>query len=134
MSLFEDKAVVDFLFQITELGQPVRMKHISGIVFQIIQCRPAPIKPSKPPNKKWAKAFEQRHPELKTRKVRALDWNRHNSNIYQKIIYWFEVIRTVLQDSAIVPENIYNIDETGITLSKLGSVKVLTASNDNVTI
>jgi hypothetical protein len=35
------------------------------------------------------------------------------------------VIRKVVQDPAILPENIYNIDETGVMLSMLGSVKVL---------
>jgi hypothetical protein len=31
----------------------------------------------------------------------------------------------VLQDPAVLPENVYNMDETGVMLSKLGSVKVL---------
>jgi hypothetical protein len=31
----------------------------------------------------------------------------------------------VLQDLAILAENVYNIDETGVMLSKLSSVKVL---------
>jgi len=35
------------------------------------------------------------------------------------------VIRKVLQDSAILQENVYNIDETGVMLSQLNSVKVL---------
>jgi hypothetical protein len=40
------------------------------------------------------------------------------------------VIREVLQDPNILPENAYNIDETGVMLSKLGSVKVLVGKDD----
>jgi hypothetical protein len=31
----------------------------------------------------------------------------------------------VLRDPAVLPENVYNMDETRVMLSKLGSVKVL---------
>jgi hypothetical protein len=40
------------------------------------------------------------------------------------------VIGKVLQDPAIRLENVYNIDETGIMLYMLGSVKVLISKND----
>ena len=50
--------------------------------------------------------------------------------IYDKIIYWFEVIGKVLQDPAILLENVYNIDETGVMLCMLGSVKVLLSKDD----
>ena len=55
----------------------------------------------KPPGKNRPKAFEKRHPELKSRKVKAVDWNRHDSNIYDKITQWFEVIGKELQDADI---------------------------------
>lgn len=62
--------------------------------------------------------------------MRAIDWNRHERNIYDKIINWFEVIGEVLQDRAILPENVYNMDETGVMLRMLGSVKVLVSKDD----
>ena len=40
-------------------------------------------------------------------------------------MHWFEVIGKVLQDSAVLQENVYNIDETGIMLFKLNTIKVL---------
>jgi hypothetical protein len=40
------------------------------------------------------------------------------------------VISKVLEDPDIQPENVYNIDETRVMLSKLGSVKVLVGKND----
>lgn len=46
------------------------------------------------------------------------------------MVEWFEVIREVLQAPDVRQENVYNIDETGVILSKLGSVKVLIGKND----
>jgi DDE superfamily endonuclease len=62
--------------------------------------------------------------------MKAMDWNRHEKNIYDKIIHWFEVIGKVLKDSAILPENVYNMDETGVMLCMLNSVKVLVSKDD----
>ena len=40
------------------------------------------------------------------------------------------MIRKILQDPAILVENIYNIDETRVILSILGSIKVLVGKDD----
>ena len=40
------------------------------------------------------------------------------------------MIKEVLQDPAVLAENVYNIDETGVMLSMLGSVKVLVSKHD----
>jgi hypothetical protein len=46
----------------------------------------------KPLGKNWPYAFYKRYLELRLKRVKALDWNRYNNNIYDKITYWFEVI------------------------------------------
>jgi hypothetical protein len=38
---------------------------------------------------------------FRSRRVRAMAWERHENNIYDKITHWFEVIAEVLQDPAI---------------------------------
>lgn len=100
----------------------MQVKHIPLLVFSVARQRPT-NKPPKPPGKNWAKAFEKRHPELKARRNNPLDWDCYN--IYDKVTHWFKVIGKVLQDLDIVSENVYNMDETGVMLSMLGSVKVL---------
>jgi DDE superfamily endonuclease len=115
----------------SDIGYPVPIKYIPSLAFIIARRRSTTDVAIKPPGKNWPKAFEKRHPELNSRKVKAVDWNRHDKNIYSKITHWFEVIGKVLQDPAILPENIYNMDETGVMLSMLGSVKVLLSKNDS---
>ena len=85
-------------------------------------------RPSKSPSKNWPQSFYKRHPELRASKSGALDWNRYN--IHDKVVYWFEVIRVVLQNSTVLQENVYNMDETGIMLSKLNSIKVLVGKDN----
>jgi hypothetical protein len=57
-------------------------------------------------------------------------WERYENNIYDKIIYWFKVIRKVLEDPAILLENVYNINKTGVILCMFGSTKVLLSKDD----
>jgi hypothetical protein len=104
-----------------DLGNPVRIKFLPALAFSIArQC--SINKATKPPGKNLPRGFQKRHLALKSRRVRAMAWERHENNIYDKIIYWFEVIGEVLQDPAILPENVYNMDETGVMLCMLGSI------------
>ncbi|CAG8974028.1 hypothetical protein HYALB_00008577 [Hymenoscyphus albidus] len=126
----EEKALVIHIKQMVDLGNPVRIKYIPSLAFSIARRRSTTSRPTKPPHRNWAQAFQKRHPELKSRRMKAMDWKRHKINIYDKILHWFEVIGTVLKDPAILLENVYNIDETGVMLCMLNSVKVLVSKDD----
>lgn len=54
-----------------------------------------------------------------------LDWAPHDYNIHDKVLQWFTVIGKELNDSTVVPENIYNINKIGVLLSVLSSFIVL---------
>jgi hypothetical protein len=109
----------------SNLGQLIRMKFVPSIAFSVTRQRPAAERPLKAPGKNWIKALERRHLILTARRLGAMDWNRHEKNIYKKVTRWFKVIGEVLQEPAVLAENVYNIDETGVMLSIPGSVKVL---------
>jgi hypothetical protein len=126
----EEKALEKYMKQMADLGTPVRIKYIPSLAFSIARRRSTTNKATKPPYRNWAQAFQKRHPALKSRRMKAMDWKRHEINIYDKILHWFEVIGTVLKDSAILPENVYNMDETGVMLCMLNSVKVLVSKDD----
>lgn len=122
LSVEEEKALRAFLLLMSSFGQPVRIKYIPALACNIA-CRRSG-KPVKPPGKNWARAFEKRHPEIKAQRVRSIDWKRHEIHIHTKVVEWFEVISQVIKDPRILPENVYNMDETGVMLSMLGSVNV----------
>ncbi len=126
----EEKALEKVLKLISDLGNPVRIKFLHSLAFSIARQRFTTGKAIKPPGKNWAQGFSKRHPVLKLKRVRAIDWKRHETNVYEKIIHWFEVIGKVVQDPAILPENVYNMDETGVILCMLGYVKVIVGKDD----
>jgi hypothetical protein len=57
-------------------------------------------------------------------------WRYIDTNIHDKVTFWFEIIGKQLHDPLIHPENVYNMDETGVLLSMLGCVKVLVDKDD----
>ncbi|KAF1828124.1 hypothetical protein BDW02DRAFT_538641, partial [Decorospora gaudefroyi] len=81
----EEKALVNFLLLMSHLGQPVRIKFIPVLAFSIARQQSTPNTRNKPPGKNWARAFEKRHPELRARTARPIDWKRHSNNIHDKI-------------------------------------------------
>jgi hypothetical protein len=84
---WEESALIKFILQMSDLGQPVRIKYISSLAFVPTHARSPTDRPHKPPGKNWAKAFEKRHLETTARRVTALDWNRHEKNIAGKMTH-----------------------------------------------
>ena len=117
----EEKAMVNFILQMRKFGRRVRVKEIGPLAFSMARQRLTNTK-TKPPGPNWPRAFEKRHPELKARRHRPLDWNRFH--IYDKVVHWFEVIGKVLQDPDVKSENVYNMDETGVMLVEIVILQV----------
>ncbi|KFY96253.1 hypothetical protein V500_02535 [Pseudogymnoascus sp. VKM F-4518 (FW-2643)] len=86
----EEKALEKHLKLMSDLGNHVRIKFIGSLAFSIARQRSTTDKAIKPPGKNWPRAFSKRHPALKPRRVKAMDWKRHDNNIYNKITHWFE--------------------------------------------
>jgi hypothetical protein len=132
----EEKALVSYALRMSRNGCPLPVKSLRSLALVMVRQRSSPFQtPStddevRPPGKNWPQGFYKRHPELKSRRVMALDWNRHDHSIYDKVVHWFAVIGRELHDPAILQENVYNTDETEVLLSVLGSLKVLTGSDD----
>lgn len=94
----EEKALAKYLRRSAGLGCTIPIKHVRSLAFCIAIRRSGANAATQPPNKHWPKGFEIRNPELKARRVQAVDWNRHDSNIHGKVTHWFEVIGKVLED------------------------------------
>lgn len=121
---WEEKALVKFIIQQDALGRPVRIKYVSSIAYSLARQRIERDRPCRPPGKNWVQLLHKRHADvLKASKSMALDWNRFD--IFDKCTHWFNVIGKLLHDPAILQENVFNMDETGVMLSKLNTVKVL---------
>lgn len=128
----EEQAIVDFVLRADRNGFPARVKDLHHYATVFLRGRAPRRKrgkaskaPSQVPAKDWPQAFCKRHPELKIARLRTLDWRRHEKNIYDKVVNWFDLMRSELQKADVLQENVYNMDETGVLLSVLGSSKYL---------
>jgi hypothetical protein len=83
----EEKALVKYLLRMSSNGYPVPIKYLCSLAFLIARQRSSSSDVIKPPGRNWPQAFHKRHPQLKSKKVKALDWNRHDSNIYDKVTF-----------------------------------------------
>ena len=59
-----------------------------------------------------------------------MDWNCREKNKYHRIEHGFELIGKALKQPVVLDENVYNMDETRVMLSMLGSVKILAGRED----
>lgn len=48
---------------------------------------------SEQPKRNWPQAFRKRHPQIKSRHNRPMPWERHDNNIYDKLVHWFDVFK-----------------------------------------
>lgn len=81
------------------------------------------------PGKDSPQAFCKRRLVFKAKRLKALDWRRHEKNIHAKTIHWYDIVRKQPNEPLILQKNVYNMDETGVLLSFLGSSKYLISSD-----
>lgn len=129
----EEKALVQYLLRMAAVGSPARVKYLPSLTLSIARRRSTIIGSTdaiKPLSKDWPQAIAKRHPQLKQRRNRPMNWDRHDNNTYDKVTELFEVIKDELCKPEFLPENCYNMDETGIMLSMLGVIKVFVGKDD----
>ena len=132
----EENALLQYALRMANNGLPLPVKSLRSLALVIASQRTgnkqvlSSANSLYPPGKNWQQGFYKRHPELKARKLRAIDSDRDDRRLEVKIRDWFGVIGKELDDPSIVPENVYNMDETGVLLSVLNSLKVLVGRDD----
>ena len=128
----EEKALLDHALRMANNGYPLPVKSLCSLALVIARRRSSNCQAQhlRPPGKNWPQGFYKRHPELKARKLKTIDICRDDRQIEEKMRDWFVLIRKELDNPVLLPENVYNMDETGVLLSVLNSLKVLVSRDD----
>lgn len=127
----EEKVLASHVLRMCENGYPLPVKALGSLALVIRRRRHStPDDSIKPPGKNWPQGFYRRNPQLKSRRLRAIPWDRHDRSIHAKVNEWFSIIGIELANPLILPENVYNMDETGVILGNLGSLKVLVGKEE----
>jgi tetratricopeptide (TPR) repeat protein len=100
----EEKALTDSILCWAERGYPVPVKLVRYFAWVIAHKRSSTFQilsnddTIQAPGKNWPQGFYKRHPQLRPRKLRPIDWVRHD--IYEKVVDWFPMIGKELHDPA----------------------------------
>ncbi|KAK5332174.1 hypothetical protein LTR98_011685 [Exophiala xenobiotica] len=118
----KEKALVAYLLRWAGDGHPLPAKAVRLLALVILRHRTSRFPTLanddtlEPPGKHWPQYLYAHHPELKARRLKAIDWARANESIYEKVAQWFDMIGKELSNDGILRENVYNMDETGVLL------------------
>lgn len=86
----EEKALVNYALRMSRNGYPIPVKFLRSLAQVIVRQRLSAFHTSltddavEPPGRNWPQGFYTRHSELKSRRVKALDWSRHDRSIYDR--------------------------------------------------
>lgn len=128
----EEKGLAAYILRMSQNGYPLAVKALRSLALVIRRQRKKTPDAQGliEPGKNWPQGFYKRNPQLKPRRMRAMAWDRHDHTIYPKVTEWFSIISEQWERPDVLPENVYNMDETGVLLGKLGSLKVLVGKNE----
>jgi len=73
----------------------------------------------------WANNFIKRTPELETRLGRTYESQRRLCEDPQVIGAWFELVKNTINKHGILPQDMYNFDETGFQMGQISASKRL---------
>lgn len=95
---------------------------------QIIRRVSGAPEPLAPIGNHWLQRFKLRNPTIATIIGRTLDSARVNGTSPKALCEWFALFERTITKHHIQPENIYNMDETGLSLGSCSNSKVLGGS------
>ena len=79
-----------------------------------------------PLGQNWVRNFIQRHPELKTVVGKTIDKARIKGTTVAALQNWFDAFETVvINDDNVLPENVYNMDESGFSIGTINASRVI---------
>ena len=122
----EEQELARWIKLLTATGHPARYAFVREMAEEIRKRRVVNINEEnityvsyEPIGKKWVQRFINRHPNLKAAITDSIEYGRMKDVTREAVQNWFKVYREVVDEKGIRLENIYNVDETGCTLSIL---------------
>ncbi|OAQ58123.1 transposase [Pochonia chlamydosporia 170] len=109
LSRKDEESLVQWVLKQASLNVPISHQQLRSFVIHIL----AQGGDHKPLGKNWMKGFLQRHPEISTRKGKRMDSCRINGASADTIKGFFSQLQLPVV-RAILPQNSYNMDESGI--------------------
>jgi DDE superfamily endonuclease/Tc5 transposase DNA-binding domain/helix-turn-helix, Psq domain len=125
LSQGQEEALLKWIIELEAIGHAIshtQIREMAGL-FSGFSGGPSTV------GSKWVQRFVQRHSIVHTKVGRAIDHLRVEAVTPDALKSWFELFRRIKLDYRIKPENIWNMDETGLALGHCKNQMVIGTSN-----
>jgi hypothetical protein len=135
LSHAQEKELVRWITELTKTGYSPRHATVLEMA-QIIRRKRDPITLEHSLNAvnmekigdQWIQRFIRRHPELATVRLRKMDIGRVKDTSPERLTKWFADLKSAIEKYNILPENLYNMDESGFAIGEVeSSVTIINA-------
>ena len=121
----EEKKVVDYVFQMQDLGHPLTAAELCLKVATATQTRSTPWSASGVPGKGWLCRFHSKHPKISTRRSQGLEVARAHALCPITAESLYANLETLYTAYNYPPSHIWNCDESGVQAGRSGGATVL---------
>ena len=110
--------LVTCISRATETGNPVQQSFIHDMAEQLLKSHvTSQIEFTRPIGEAWVPRFLGRYPHLKTKLSKTIEASRVKQVTKDQVTAFFNETYEVIEKRNIKLKNIYNVDETGISLN-----------------
>ena len=124
LSIKQERLLADWILKLETEGHAPTHKTVREMAAQISKTSGGCGKIGN----EWTKRFMQRYPEIHTKIGQKIDALRVQNTLPKILSTWFSRIKRVLTEYKVAPENVWNIDETGIALGVYTNQRVIGSS------
>ena len=116
----------DWLLDLSSWEWPIRIEWLRAMVIELLAAKGD----TEDLGVHWTEQYIDRHPQLKSKFVSALDKERAEAQDQDIFRHWFELYKTTVEKYSIQPHNRYNMDEKGIMMGLIRKVRVIVSKYD----
>ncbi|KJZ68702.1 hypothetical protein HIM_11903 [Hirsutella minnesotensis 3608] len=117
LSVAEEKAICRYIDRLDSINLAVRPEFIVDAANAILRAKAPAAKRDDPPTVgvHWATRFFRRHNYSKQRQ-KTLNADRAASEDFDRVVQYFQKLQKIIEEAGVVPEDIWNMDETGFRI------------------
>ena len=120
----EEESLIQWILSMDQRGgapRPTTVREMANLLLKARETTPVQTV-----GEKWVYNFIKRHSELATRFSRRYNYERAKCEDPKVIREWFNRVQRTIIQYGILPEDIYNFDETGFAMGLIATTKVVT--------